>query len=351
MARLVLTSMAALVLLAALLNAVPQPDYAKSAGRTDGDLYRAVAERVMRGENYYTAAAAEHRARGYPTTPPEVFREPALAWTLAAMPSARLRRAVMIGLSLLVFVTLRNALERARAGVGTRLLAMPLLGSALAIAWIPGSEYIHEIWAGMLIALSLGLYRPQQWPVSVLLALVAALFRELALLYLAAMAASALYERRYREAAGWLSAALLFCALFAWHLSVASHLYRAGDLSTKGWFALQGWPFVLETAKRNLALFYAGNWVVGIAVCLGLLGFAGQRDSWIARAGLVTGSYMAVFLFVGRPDNSYWGMLYSPLLPIGVALSPLALRDLIARAWAPRLLPWSVVSKHAPNLN
>jgi hypothetical protein len=57
---------------------------------------------------------------------------------------------------------------------------------------------------------------------------------------------------------------------------------------------------VLESAKRNFALFFASNGVVAFAVSLGLIGFAGARDPWISRAGLIVGGYMASFLIAGR---------------------------------------------------
>jgi hypothetical protein len=47
---------------------------------------------------------------------------------------------------------------------------------------------------------------------------------------------------------------------------------------------------------------------------------------------LIVGGYMIAFLFIGRPDNNYWGYLYSPLLPLGWMLAPAALYDLAARA-------------------
>jgi hypothetical protein len=51
--------------------------------RADMDLYRAVNERVAAGEDYYRAAAAEHRAFGMPTAPFVTVRTPILAWTSA----------------------------------------------------------------------------------------------------------------------------------------------------------------------------------------------------------------------------------------------------------------------------
>jgi hypothetical protein len=29
-------------------------------------------------------------------------------------------------------------------------------------------------------------------------------------------------------------------------------------------------------------------------------------------------AFLSVFLLVGRPDNSYWGLLIAPILPLGL---------------------------------
>ena len=38
---------------------------------------------------------------------------------------------------------------------------------------------------------------------------------------------------------------------------------------------------------------------------------------------------------IGRLDNFYWGLLYAPLLPVGIAFAPAALRDLVGAALRP----------------
>jgi hypothetical protein len=44
------------------------------------------------------------------------------------------------------------------------------------------------------------------------------------------------------------------------------------------------------------------------------------------------GLWLGVFLVLGRPDNVYWGFLFAPILPIGLAFAPAALRDLVRAA-------------------
>src|SRR4051812_29894161 len=102
LARVTLASMAAL----AIWGALSSTEFHPRAGINDLTLYRAIVGRVMQGENYYHAAATEHRILTYPTAPAQVFREPALAWMLAALRSDGLRRAAVVGLSIVVFIAL-----------------------------------------------------------------------------------------------------------------------------------------------------------------------------------------------------------------------------------------------------
>lgn len=340
---MILAAVLMLVALGALVHPTPHLAHLAPPGAGDEQLYRAIVDRVSHGQDYYHAAAAEHRARAYPTYPAQVFREPLLAWMLAAIPGDGARRLALLSLSVVAFFALRSALVRTGISTRIRIFALFCIGSGFGIAWFPGAQYIHEVWAALLIALSLAWYRQGWWIPAVLLGFCACLFRELALPYLAAMAAFAVWERKYAESASWIAATLIFVAIYGWHLSTARTLPQTGDLMSAGWLYWGGWGFALETAKRNYALIEAPYFIVAFAVCVSLLGLSGHPDRWFSRMALIVGGYLTAFLFVGRPDNSYWGMLFSPLLPIGVALSPLALRDLIARAWAGRPVPRALV--------
>ena len=330
-ARLILVMMATLVISGGVVPS-PRP-HLRPAEPTDLMLYRAVVGRVAHGENYYQAAAAEQRARSFPTAPAPVFREPTLAWTLAALKTDGLRRAAIIGLSLITLIALMEALARSIAESKRRVIAGLFIGTAISTAWFSASPYFHEVWAALLIALSLASYRLSHWGVSVLLGLAACLFRELALPFLGAMAIFALYERKYRELAGWIAGIAVFCGLFGWHWSVAATLHQPGDLVSRGWLGLGGWPFVIQTAKMNSVLLLAPKFVIAPVVCLAIIGFAGTRDPWLLRVAFIVCGYLASFAIVGRPDNLYWGLLISPLLPVGVVLSPMPIRDLLAAAW------------------
>lgn len=329
----------ALLLLIAALTAVEALPHVSSRlvhlgppGYDDRYFQWSVADRVAKGDNYYVAAVTEQRANSYPTSPPQVFREPALTWWLAVLQTQPIRRGALIFLLVLATIAMREALDSTTIPKPMRLPATLMQVTGFAIAWHRIQVYQHEVWAALLIALSLALYRPHRYLISVCIAVLACLVRELALPFILVMLAFAICERRWREASAWMAGMAVFLALFAVHLYVASGLYRPGDIISSGWFYAGGWNFVIETAKKNELLFFCPNWIVAGAVCMGLIGLAGWRDRWVSRAALIVGGYMIAFLFVGRPDNNYWGYLYSPLLPLGWMLAPAALYDLAARA-------------------
>ena len=333
-ARSALVLLLVLTVVGALSKPPPMDHFGRPPEWRDWMLHRSIVGRVMKGESYYAAAAAEHRLHRYPTTPPEVFREPTLAWFLAALRSDPVRRGVLFALSLVTLVALWFALARSGIGHMRRAIAFLLIGGGVALAWTPISPYSHEIWAGLLIALSLASYAPGRWRLAILLGLIAACVRELSVLYLVVMAAFAFHEQSWREFRDWLAAILSFAVLFVVHLSIASGLYRPGDLTftSAGWFHFGGWPFVVEASKLNLFIYFAPRFVAAIWAVLAVLGFVGVRDRWLSRTALIVCGYMVAFLIVGLPGNAYWGLLYVPLFPIGVVLAPEALSELISRA-------------------
>ena len=330
-AWLVLALAAALVLAGAMQPrgwGSGKPD----AAFPDSHLYRNIEARVVHGEGYYAAAAAEHRAHGYPTWPPVVIREPTEAFVLDALGNDMVRWAALLAVTVAALEAARRALARTALSSRQQLWSLALATSGLAAAVTPQVVYLHEVWAAPLIALGVALRRPERWAGSVCAIFAACLFRETALPVLAVMAAFALYERRWREAAGWISAGALFCGLFALHLWLAARQHLPGDVVSPGWVRASGLPFIIATARENALLVLAPPLAITAFLAAALLGFLGCRDGWLARCGVVFALYLALFCVIGRMDNDYWGLLYTPLAPLGVALAPTAIRDLLRRA-------------------
>jgi hypothetical protein len=170
--------------------------------QTDLGLYEKIVAGVKGGDNYYTAATDAMRAGGYPLRPFVTVRMPGLAVVLAALPGWA-SRLLLLALAVLTgglwFARLRAALPRLAPRIVAFLL---LLGSLLAFLQ-PGLVAFHEIWAGLLVALSLALWRPGRWVEPVAVALAAMLIRETAALYVVIMAALAWRDGARREALGW----------------------------------------------------------------------------------------------------------------------------------------------------
>ena len=336
-ARLTLVLLTSLVAYSAALRPADPRPVTEDRGRppstfSDGALYNAIADRVERGEGYYAAARAEQQAHGYPTTPAVVFREPTLSWVMALLRFDILRRAAPAALAAVAGLAIYRALRREGVAWPARAGAMVVLASGLGIVFQTQAYALHETWAALLIALSLAVYQPGRWRGALALGLAACLFRELALPYLLAMGGVALLESRQREAAGWAAGALAFAALFAVHLTLAAAQAGPHAAASPGWVGLGGVPFVIETVRRNAALALAPEPLVALIGGLGLIGLAGARHPVAARGAVIVAGYMAAFLVVGRPDNSYWGLLYAPILPLGLVLCPPAVRDLWRRA-------------------
>ena len=333
----------ALVLLLTILPALPhRPLYIpgeKQWGepgpqKSDAMLYKKIVADVVHGQGYYEAAATEHRAFQYPTSPPQVFRLPTLAWMLAGLHFYAIQLALLLGLYGAIIVLFYRELLAAQVSFPGRMVSVVTAATGLSIVGVSDSVYWHEVWAALLMAVSLLSYRASRWWPSVLLGLLACLIREIATPYLLVMAAFALYEKRWAQSAAWLGAVLLVAAVFIAHIHMAAGLYRPGDIVSPSWLGLGGWDFAIATAKWNIVLHALAYPLIALALCLGVIGLAGAGDGRARRAGFVVAGYLMGFLVVGRPDNYYWGVLYAPLLPLGFLLAPAALRDLLRSGFA-----------------
>ena len=298
------------------------------AGFTDTLLYKEITARVQTGEDYYRAATSSQRAHHYPLRPAVAVREPTEAWLLAVLGSDLGRRAALFLLVIFTTETVRRALSTIGMGLPGRLYGVLAVGQSLVYAALPDGPYVHEVWAGLLLTSSVAVWRPGRYGMSVALAFTACLFREIAAPALLAMIFCAAADRRWREVWAWGAAAAAFGLLAAAHLWLVSHQILATDLASPGWTAVGGWPFILANARENLLLALLPAPAASVATSLALLGLASARGPWARRLAAVTFAFVALFWFVGRPDNAYWGNLYGPLLALGLIWAPRALRDL-----------------------
>jgi hypothetical protein len=263
-------------------------------------------------------------------------RPPLLADLVAPLPDSRIADVILSALAWTVIGVWAFRLKDLRPG-------------RLWLAWVPLAVFtgvaasmplqrmgvLHETWTGLLVALSLGLRSDRRFLAAVLIGLLAALIRELAMPYLRVMALMALIERRRGEAAAFATALLVALGALAWHAQAISHLTSSADVASPGWLRLAGWRFVLETGRWNILAFHA-PWLSAIIVPMALLGALGRRDGLGRRLTLLIAGYLAGLMVFGRPENYYWGLVTAPILAVGLCFAPLALANLGRLALAPR---------------
>ena len=324
-----------LALLLALLAALPRAGVglvatgaaANGPANADLHLYRTINARLAAGEPYYAAVARTQREQDYPLRPFITLRLPTLA-----LVSVALGPVVMTGmiwaLMLALLIIWWRRLEGAYADPKRRVTGLLLLASGLTLAARPELIVVHEIWAGLLIALSLGPYRPDRYWPALLAAALALAIRELALPYVLLMGALALWQRDWRQAGGWAMLCLGFGVLMVWHaLQVAAEVVP-GDPASQGWAQIGGLPMALRALRMTSALRALPEIIALLLIVLSLFGWISWRGG-IARAGaLLLLGFTLLLSLLGRPENFYWALIVSPLLLLGLGFVPQAMGDL-----------------------
>ena len=307
---------------AASPSAAPQ-----SQGNEDLALYGAIVKRVAGGENYYPAAADELRRGNYPLQPFVAFRLPTLA-----VAGAWLGRPALLFLQWCLFAAMLAAwwarLEGQFADNGRRVTAVMLAAAGVAVAVSGRYLYLHEVWTGALIALSLALHRPGRWGWSVAMAAIALAMRELALPYVLLMAALALWRRNWREAGGWASIVLLFALAMIWHQAAVAEVVMPSDPASPGWAALGGWAGMLRTFYLAGPLRWLPAAAAAPIIILALFGWASWKSPTGLAAALMFSGYGLAFMLFGRANNFYWGLVVAPAFLVGLAFLPSAFSDL-----------------------
>lgn len=358
-ARLLLAAMIALLVLAALVpisagkmekptvgfvEAVAGGQASAAAARPRDDdlaLYDRVIARIGHGENYYVAVADEHRKSDYPLRPGVAVRLPTLAYLDMWLGDRGRGAEVLVPGELAAALALLLAVVWAwwrRLGdepggarfqrVGTALVFM---GASLGL-----NRYyfvLHELWTGMLIALSLALHRPgQRWIGAVLVAALALAIREHALPYVMLMAALALWRRDWKEGAAWLAVIAAFFAYLGLHLFFVAQQVRPDDVTGPNWLMLRGLSGWLSSVVLSSNLRFVPHYVAGPLVLLMVLGWAGWRSALGSTATLLFLGYGLLFMLAGRADNFYWGAVIAPAMFAGLAFMPRAVTSLVKAA-------------------
>ncbi len=356
-ARLLIAALAALLVLAALVpitagkmdkpvvgfvDAVTGKAAAVAARPRDDDLalYDRVIARISKGENYYVAVADEHRKSDYPLRPGVAVRLPTMAYLDMWLGDRGQGDARIVPGEVAAAVVLLAAVMWAWWGrlgaepggaryqrIGTALIFM---GASLGL-----NRYyfvLHELWAGMLIALSLGLHRPgSKWLGAVLAAGLALAIREHALPYVMLMAATALWRREWKEGAAWLALIAGFFVYLGIHLHLVAQQVRPGDVIGPDWLVIRGLSGWLSSIVLSSNLRFLPHFLAGPLVLLMVLGWAGWKSPLGSTAALLFLGYGLLFMLAGRADNFYWGAVIAPVMFGGLTFMPRAVTSL-ARA-------------------
>ncbi len=294
---------------------------------TDIDLYNAEIDAMRRGENYYAATGSLLHRSGYPTASVFNWRTPLPMSLIAQLPEPGGR--VLLGSLALLLIACGSGWIARRRGVPSGMLAAVLIFAAVMPCFLPRVYVMPVLWAGVLIGLSLCAYAANWRMAAVALGLTALAMRDLAALYCWMAAILAIRDNHWKELGFWCVGFLLYALMFWLHANqVALHRPEDAIAHTGSWLQLGGAAFVISLAQVNAVLLQLPQPIAAIYLALGLLGLASIRDAALGRVALTACAYVSLFALVGHPFNQYWGAMLAPLLAIGVALSPAAIRDL-----------------------
>ncbi|MBH5321033.1 hypothetical protein [Aurantiacibacter sediminis] len=294
---------------------------------TDLQLYDRIAERVAAGENYYEVAVEEQRARDFPVRPGLAVRLPTLAHITAFVGQGGLIvLAIILGIATVTAWHFRLRDVQGGPGRLRYLLLLLVIGSVSGLK--PQYLALHEVWAGMLIALSIGLYRPERWIWAVLAAALAVFIRELALPFILLMGAIALTRGKRAEAAAWGALVLVFGAALTMHLLAVGAVTTQADPASPGWLSLRGLGGWTANIVLSSPLYLLPPFIAAPLALLPLLGWAGWR-SWFGLTGfLLCLGYGVLFMIAGRDNNFYWALIVMPVWFVGLAMVPRAFSSL-----------------------
>ena len=331
-ARAMLGVVTALMLVGLSALATPDPTASPAAaGGSDVALYGAIVDGVRHGGGYYQVAADALRSGGYPLRPFVTFRLPTLAVIEAAVP-ASLIAALLYALSGGVIVAWHARLRTAVRGPVAPIAAVLLVAGGSVACWQTALAGFHEVWAGLLIALSLARHTPDRAGEAIGWALAAALIRETAALYLLVMAVVAWRQGQRREAAGWGGALAVLALVLAAHAQAVGDVVGPLDPASPGWMGLLGPGFPVRTAYAATALSLLPLALAAPLVTLAWWGWSAWADPMGPCIAAVIGAYAVLLAVAGRLDTFYWGLLVAPVLLLGLVFAPDGLRDLLASA-------------------
>jgi hypothetical protein len=280
---------------------------------------------------------AEQRERGYPVRPFVTVRLPTLAMLHAGI---GIDGARWLGIALLLAAAfLLHRRLSAHTTLTERAAAVMLLVVGGAGVAMPVAGLIHELFAGLFLAIAWAAHRPRRYALS-LIALAAALaFRELTLPFALLWLLLAAMRQSWREAAAVGAVIALFAGAMALHFLAVEAQIVAGDPASGGWGGMAGVALPIAALSQLTILAMLPPALAAPLALFPLIGWLGSPGRSGLFAFLWFAGYFAAIALFARPDNFYWMQLALPLYLAGFAFAPRALADLAAAAGQRRKPP------------
>lgn len=314
----------------------PQVTHAAAVRFDDLRLYDAVIERLRHGENYYDFIVQEHRRIGFPVRPGLAVRLPTLAYLDAWLGYTGQAIAAVLLLAA-VMLAWWQRLGEEPGGAEHRAIAIALLAVGASLGLNRYFFVLHELWAGMLLALAFALHRPgRRWGAALAVAALALAIREHALPFVLLMAAMAAWRRDWKESAAWSLLAAAFVAALAVHLQLIAAQALPGDRLSASWITLRGLSGWLSAVALSSNLRLLPHVLAGPLIVLMVFGWAGWRSAAGSFATLLYLGYALFLMIAGRGENYYWGVMVAPAMFIGLAFVPMAAGSLWRAAFSNR---------------
>jgi hypothetical protein len=176
---------------------------------------------------------------------------------------------------------------------------------------VPVSHVMGEMWAGVLIGLSVCAYLRRRPTMAVVLGLLALFVRELAAPYCVTCTLMAIAGRRWREAFAWLCGGCLYAGYYAWHFAQVRAQQLPSDLAqASSWMEFGFLPSLLSKLQWHAWLLVTPTAVSIVALVLVLAGICGSGTPVPVR--LTSAVYVLFFMVAGKEFNQYWGMMAWP---------------------------------------
>lgn len=312
-----------------------------SNGKGEGDLalYSKVVQRVRYGESYYDAFGSELRSREYPVRSVFNWRTPLHLELLAHLPETAWAQGILaLGALCAIVLPVAGAFRPGEYGVcvwQALLLSFPLAISAMYPVY-----FFSEMWAGVAISISVGMYAIDWRKAGAGAGILALFFRELALPYVLISLVLAWRQKKKSELWTWIAGLGGYALYFGLHaMAVTSRIPPSNGVpEVSHWIQFGGLRFLLITSRVGLLQLYP-FWWAAIYLPFALLGLAGWRNPIAGRVLATVAAYLLTFSIIGIPSaNYYWGAVYAPLLAFGTLWSLPACKDLL---WVVRPRDWT----------